>query len=129
MASKLFLIINGLIMLYLILKIIGGSRRKGPTPLNFDFKVYKWPHEANPSGGGQGGFRFGRAKESGEKSLNCHFQYDGITWDAFEVFGVPAGADRETCWAVYNDLKRKNESSPEFLKAAWAALERHFAGK
>jgi hypothetical protein len=128
MASKLFLIINGLIIGYLLLKLLAGSKPKKPTPLNFEFKAFRWPPKPGESPM-PGGFKFGRAKEAEEKSLNCHFQYEGITWDAYEVLGVPAGADRDTCWVVYNDLKRKKETPPEFLSAAWQALERHFSGK
>jgi len=63
---------------------------------------------------------------SNEKSLNCWFQYNAETWDAFEVLGVPAGATREMCFRAYQDLQRREKTAGPFLEAAWRALEDHF---
>jgi hypothetical protein len=58
-----------------------------------------------------------------ERSLNVVFNYNGETWDAFEVFGLPAGSGMEVVEAAYHEALEKNEPSARpFLGAAFKAI-------
>ena len=58
-----------------------------------------------------------------EKNLNVLFMYNGHSFDAHEVLGLPAGANRKMIEAGYQAaLARMQPDSREFLKAAYQAL-------
>lgn len=58
-----------------------------------------------------------------EKNLNVLFMYNGHSFDAHEVLGLPAGANRKMIEAGYQAaLKSVRPESQEFLKAAYQAL-------
>ncbi len=58
-----------------------------------------------------------------ERSLNVIFNYNGHSWDAHEVLGVPAGASLERVQAGYRDtLKRVDDESKPFVEAAYRAI-------
>lgn len=57
------------------------------------------------------------------KCLNVMFNYNGHSWDAYEVLGVPAGASIKTVTEAYQvSLRRNSPSSMEFLEAAYKAI-------
>lgn len=57
------------------------------------------------------------------KSLNVHFAYNGHTWDAYEVLGVPAGASLRTVTKQYQEtLIKADPQSRPFLDAAYQAI-------
>jgi hypothetical protein len=58
-----------------------------------------------------------------ETSLNVMFNWNGHSWDAYEVLGVPAGSSREAVTASYQAMKLQadGESLP-FLQAAFEAI-------
>ncbi len=60
-----------------------------------------------------------------ERSLNCLFQYNGHTWDAHEILGVPAGCPPESIREGYESAlrKSKDEHSKAFIEAALQALK------
>jgi len=59
------------------------------------------------------------------KSLNVIFNYNGHSWDAYEVLGVPAGAPPAMVKQAFEQaLKANDPASHEFLKAALYAIER-----
>lgn len=57
------------------------------------------------------------------KNLNILFNYNGHTWDAYEVLGVPAGATlSEVTQAYQRELVRSEAVSHEFLETAYKAI-------
>ncbi len=58
----------------------------------------------------------------GERSLNCLFQFDGHTWDAFEILGIPAGSDKKSCLDALNQMRLNQEAPEDFLNAVLAAV-------
>jgi hypothetical protein len=57
------------------------------------------------------------------KELNVLFNYNGHTWDAYEVLGVPAGANIVEVTRVYQELVKKSApESQEFFETAFKAI-------
>lgn len=57
------------------------------------------------------------------KSLNQFFNYNGHTWDAYEVLGVPGGSSLEKVTEAYQlALKTSNKESHEFLETAYKSI-------
>ncbi len=80
-----------------------------------------------PSGGGYGAAALKRLDEDepqlGEsRQLNVFFNWNGHTWDAFEVLGVPAGAKREVVVQAFHACRAKSPDSTAFLQAATDAI-------
>lgn len=66
----------------------------------------------------------GGASVSGERSINVVFNYNGHSWDAYEVLGVPAGSSFEAVEAAYREgLSRVEKSSHGILEAAFTAIK------
>lgn len=62
-----------------------------------------------------------RAREG--KELNVLFNYNGHTWDAYEVFGVPAGSSLvEVTKAYQRMLQESAPESHEFLETAFKSI-------
>ncbi len=58
------------------------------------------------------------------KVLNVIFMWNGHSWDAYEVFGLPAGSSVESVRAKYNELRSLSDSGQqEFLLEALRAIE------
>jgi hypothetical protein len=96
-----------------------GAASKGPTQLNLragDSEPLVIPPERliATSGGGR------------TKSLNVIFNYNGHSWDAYEVLGVPAGSGIKDVTAAYQAALRKNKKeSHVFLETAYKAILHH----
>lgn len=56
------------------------------------------------------------------RQLNVFFNWNGHTWDAFEVLGVPAGANRDTVVRAFHACRAKSPDSTAFLQAATDAI-------
>lgn len=56
-------------------------------------------------------------------ATNVLFNWNGYTWDAYDVFGIPTGSSPEAVQAAYEAACRRadNESLP-FLEAAYSAI-------
>lgn len=64
-----------------------------------------------------------QAAERGERSINCVFNYNGHSWDAYEVLGLPAGSSLENVEAAYREsLSRVEATSKNFVEAAYQAI-------
>jgi hypothetical protein len=58
-----------------------------------------------------------------ERSLNVIFMYNGHSWDAHEILGVPAGASLDAVEKAYLAIKKQTAiESQEFIEAAYAAI-------
>lgn len=57
------------------------------------------------------------------RSLNVIFNYNGHSWDAYEVLGLPAGSSIERVKEAYQvRLSESDDSSKAFLQAAYKAI-------
>ena len=57
------------------------------------------------------------------KILNVMFNYNGHSWDAYEVLGVPAGANITMVTEAYHTaVRRSDKESVEFLETAYKAI-------
>lgn len=57
------------------------------------------------------------------KDLNILFNYNGHTWDAFEVLGVPAGSGLVEVTKAYQQmLKTSDPDSHQFLETAFKTI-------
>ena len=86
------------------------------------------------TGSGRGSLRYGsaalkrldleepHAAISESRQLNVFFNWNGHTWDAFEVLGVPAGAKREVVVQAFHTCRAKSPDSTAFLQAATDAI-------
>lgn len=67
----------------------------------------------------------GRPMPNDEISLNVLFNWNGHTWDAYEVLGCPAGSSREKVTAAFQAARTKADpESLPFLQAAYDAITR-----
>ncbi|MDZ4082934.1 MAG: hypothetical protein U1E10_08365 [Bdellovibrionales bacterium] len=79
---------------------------------------------------GHGGNEYGAAalrrleeeNAATSRQLNVFFNWNGHTWDAFEVLGVPAGASRESVIQAFHLARSKSPDSIAFLQAAADAI-------
>lgn len=59
-----------------------------------------------------------------EKNLNVLFNYNGHTWDAYEVLGLPAGASLDQVRVAYEkECSKVSPDSREFLTTAFRSIE------
>lgn len=57
------------------------------------------------------------------KSLNVMFNYNGHSWDAYEVLGLPAGAPIHLVTEAFqNAISRCDKSSIDFLETAYKSI-------
>lgn len=63
------------------------------------------------------------APVSRAKSLNVMFNYNGHSWDAYEVLGVPAGASLQIVTEAYQRALLSTDTvSTDFLETAYRAI-------
>jgi hypothetical protein len=132
MSSQAFLLINISIGAFLLLLFWFGRGRvkeparlrlKGGPLLSSDFSSNMpvlMSAEASHSEPGIGA----------EKNLNVIFMYNGHSWDAHEVLGIPAGARLEVIVAAYQ--KALNNSKPDshpFIEMAFRAIRDRSTGR
>ena len=61
-----------------------------------------------------------------ERALNIYFNFNGHSWDAYEVLGLPAGSSLEKAKAAFVEAtKNTSEASVEFYQVALSAIEQH----
>jgi hypothetical protein len=64
-----------------------------------------------------------QARAAAAKNLNVMFNYNGHSWDAYEVLGVPAGASMKIVTDAYQTaLRNSDKESIEFLETAYKAI-------
>lgn len=131
----LFILLSLIVTVLVARSILQAGRRPEPTGFNLDPDKNKKPTAGGPrpevvrepgrgasnGGANKAGFKT-VDRSAAEKSLNCWFQFNGHSWDAYEALGVPAGADEATCRKAY-EVALKNAPDQEFIKFAWTALQ------
>ncbi len=67
---------------------------------------------------------------NGERMVNVIFNFNGESWDAYEVFGLPAGSGLATVDVAYREtLERVEESSRPFIHAAYKAIQENLGNR
>ncbi|MBC7370411.1 MAG: hypothetical protein H7326_02535 [Bdellovibrionaceae bacterium] len=144
--SQQFLFLNLVVMVAFVFWFISARRhsQKKPTVLNLkrpdkppaksersDSAVTQGPFTATTAGGSkyshpkyQKYLDSEALKPGGEpKELNVLFNYNGHTWDAYEVLGVPAGAGLVEVTKAYQEMLRKADpESHTYLETAYRAI-------
>jgi hypothetical protein len=125
MSSQSFLWINvGLAIAMAGLFVIGRSRIRAPARLHLrpSFSKYnpKIPPEAVLS---EEISKVSGDEGLGIKNLNVMFMYNGHSWDAFEVLGIPAGSKMPAVQAAYElALRHSKPESHPFLETAYKSI-------
>lgn len=58
-----------------------------------------------------------------ERPLNVVFNYNGESWDAYEVLGLPAGSSLESAERAFQEsMQRVDDGARPFMKAAVQAI-------
>lgn len=119
--SDFMLVYASVIALALLLFM---RRRPGKTML---LRLRGGQHGEKPaltaSQGSTGVSAFTHVQPRGERPLNVMFNYNGHSWDAYEVLGLPAGSSLEkVADALALALKNTDSSSHGFLEAAHRAI-------
>lgn len=122
MGSKIFFLINGAVILFIIARMILGRKNSRPTPLQVgDTKNPPLnPETVETSRPEPQEF----STKEGERSLNCIFIFNGHNWDAFEVLGIPAGSSRDAIMRAVVDFRRNHSKDTEFLQALSDAIDK-----
>lgn len=61
---------------------------------------------------------------NGERVLNVIFNYNGHSWDAYEVLGIPAGMDVDGARQAYERIiSQCDKSSQSFYETAFLAIK------
>lgn len=116
MTPMRFFLFNGIILFLLVLYIL----KKRPKS-RFRLRMTRL-RGALASDTGGAGVAPSAAASAAEKTLNTLFNYNGHTWDAYEVLGLPAGSSIARVDEAYKDCVSKQASSRDFLDAAYQAI-------
>jgi hypothetical protein len=135
--SQQFLFLNIAILVFFVLWFLTGRRsaHKRPTSLNMK-RGNETPGGVlqKTDGGSNSVNRYSHPKyqkfledsataASQSKELNILFNYNGHTWDAYEVLGLPAGAGLVDVTKAYQaQLKTTDPESHEFLETAFKSI-------
>ena len=98
-----FLIFNGIIVLLIILRIFLDRKSPWPT-INNDSKESRVTQNSQTE-----------QNSTGERALNCVFMYNGHSFDAFEVLGIPAGSDAVACQKAFSELETGRKHPDDFM--------------
>lgn len=125
MNSQLIVIVQVLIAILFVLWILSrrGSSPK-PTVLNLFAENQKKNVRVTPITKTGDQNLFEGDNEVKVKVLNVIFMWNGHSWDAYEVFGLPAGSSVERVRERYNELQSKSDEGQRlFLREALKAIE------
>lgn len=123
MSSQAFFWANaGIALLVILIFLIGKKGIVAPSKLNLK-KGYQKPGVVPKGSRYASAATFNSHSGDREKSLNILFMYNGHTFDAYEVLGVPAGASFEMVQKFYNEAVSRNGQDKEFLEAAYFAIK------
>jgi hypothetical protein len=109
-----FLILNGAIVTLLLIYFFVFRAKNTPSPLNFKKSSPPLSEISFPEEGERG------------EALNVIFNYNGHSFDAYEVLGVPAGSTLEEIQAIYQKNKQLvDPASREFFRVAMETITQH----
>lgn len=122
---KLFLMFNAAVVCFLVFYYLKRGSKK--TPLNFRLKSGSLPVGTMGGPRGNPGLRPIDPQPDiagGSRDLNVIFNFNGHSWDAYEVLGLPAGSSPDQVETAYRmALEKVDESSKEFIHTAFRAIK------
>ena len=125
MNSQFLVFIQVLIAIGFVLWIV--SRRGGtpkPTILNLSNDKSTAKSEVKSDRSIAWSVRESEQQASKTKVLNVIFMWNGHSWDAYEVLGLPAGTPIERVRQKFSELQvSTDQGQKEFLMAAMEAIE------
>ena len=94
------------------------GRKRGKDVINFSRTEYRpRPRPVRLAGDTE------YASDDSAKDLNVLFNWNGHTWDAYEVLDIPAGSSRVDVQKAFELLKIEvDEESLPFITAAYHAI-------
>jgi hypothetical protein len=107
---KSFIILNAIIVTLLVVYFLTLKKKENPSRLNF--KKPDIPLEDI-------------SKNLSGTPLNVMFNFNGHSFDAYEVLGVPAGSNMEEVKEAFQRSlgSASNDSSQEIFKVAYTAIQ------
>lgn len=114
---KFFVLLNIIFIILFIYWLSKDKKKLNPSKLNFNRK--------KPIDSGTFDSILRDKSENNdqyEKVLNILFQYNGETWDAYEVLGLPAGSSAEDARAAFSNMCPIRKDDTGFLRAALDAI-------
>jgi len=135
-SPKQYLLIYALIVTPIVLSFLFARRRQSPTSLNLTSGASGRPMSSQ---GGESRQPLGLVAPTAgaqpkspsapdlneEKSLNVIFNWNGHSWDAYEVLGLPAGSSIDAVQSTYQQLLTRSDSEAvPFFRAAYEAIVR-----
>ncbi len=104
--------------------VIGRSRIRPPARLHLRPSLSKFNPKIPPDAGLSKEIHEVSGDQGlGIKNLNVMFMYNGHSWDAHEVLGVPAGSKMPAVQAAFElALKQSKPESHPFLETAYNAI-------
>lgn len=141
--AKKYLVVNAVVVTIVVLSIYFLRRRpKEPTPLDLrdddhvasdrarDVASVALSEKPAPKfrdprlGWGNYQPRSRKALPEPDRALNALFQWNGHTWDGYEVLGLPAGSSVESARAAFDRAAAlADKETLPFLRAALNAVQ------
>jgi hypothetical protein len=136
-----FLLLNAGVVTLVVISLV-VMRRKPPQPVKLQLHAKdsrvpakpQQPQQPPPPGAPPpppGAAKPGAAPQSQrsvEKALNVFFDFDGRSYDAFDVLQIPAGSSLASAQIAFNTLARVSKpESQALLQTAISAITNHAA--
>ena len=123
MSSQAFLLINlGFAVIVVVIFLLGRLKARAPSRLSMKYGKREMATQSGTA------VRISdeaveHSPEGHIKHLNPIFVFNGHSWDAFEVLGLPAGSGMESVEKAYHLMVSKSdEQSKPFFDAALDAI-------
>lgn len=114
MGTQIFLFLSAGVVIYILLLFLSGKKIR-PSLLNF---------KTQPKSPALPNREQNQNIEGRSRVLNVFFNYNGETFDAYEILGLPGGTDLKTARAKYNEnYARRPKEDRRLYDEALSALE------
>jgi hypothetical protein len=134
MSNEVFVWVNlGVGFLLILLLVIGKRGALKPSSLNLrrgeadpEEAAMKAADRRKPSKASANVHfhsKFNDSSEAKAKNLNVIFMFNGHSFDAYEILGIPAGSSLEVAEKAYHEAIKNKPADEEFFSAAWAAIK------
>lgn len=118
---KLFLVVNGLILAAIIISTFTRQKRLQSGPSKLNMRSREMP-KSDPVEAFREASSVSKVRE-----LNVPFEFQGQSWDAYQVLQVPAGSGLEASEKGYYLLRQQGEEDQELLDRAMLELRRRLS--
>ena len=117
------------IALFLVILLMTRGKNVGPVRLKLHRKK-RGDFSAGSPGGTDSGALVPSQNRQAQRPLNVLFNFNGETFDAFEVLGLPAGAPWEMVESTYlKNFSMKTHSERALYEFAYKAIESSYQGQ